>query len=213
MNAVKGYVLVVEDIPDILTFLEATLKLRSHRVVTARNGQEALDAIDRECPSLVVTDILMPKLDGFGLIHRLRINPETRNIPVIFITATYIAPEDREFALEIGVTRFVEKPVDIEKFLSVVDELLTLGSHLRQEPLDEAKFYDGYRKRLEHKLNHKVEQIARIEHLLVTPEEMESEGNKAALRASLHQAISDQDEIQHLIAQIDEHYKKDSHPE
>ena len=142
MDAAKGYVLVVEDIPDILIFLDATLKLRNHRVVTARNGQEALDAIERECPSLVVTDILMPKLDGFGLIHRLRINTETRNIPVIFITATYIAPEDSEFALEICVTRFIEKPVDIEKFLTVVEELLTLGSDLRQEPLDEAKFYE-----------------------------------------------------------------------
>ncbi len=213
MNTQQGYLLVVEDVSDILTLLDTTLKLKGYRVVAAHNGQEALEAIARECPALVITDILMPRLDGFGLIHRLRINPETRNIPVIFITATYVAQEDRDFALEIGVTRFIEKPVDLEKFLSVVEDLLMQGTHPRLEPLDESSFYEGYRKRLEAKLNHKIAQIARIEHLLVNPEEVETEESKAALRASLHQAISEQDEIQHLLAQIHEHYEKNIKPE
>jgi CheY-like chemotaxis protein len=206
MNTQQGYLLVVEDIPDILTLLDTTLKLKGYRVVTSRNGQEALEAVAKECPALVVTDILMPRLDGFGLIHRLRIDPETRNIPVIFITATYVASEDREFALEIGATRFLEKPVDLEKFLSVVEELLAMGTHTRLEPFDELSFYEGYRKRLEVKLNQKIAQIARIEHLLVDPEEKD----KAALRGSLHQAISEQDEIQHLLTQVNEHFEKRS---
>src|ERR1051326_8011086 len=98
MNMQQGYVLIVEDVPDILKLLDATLTFKGYKVVTARNGQEALEAIQRERPALVITDIMMPKLDGFGLVHRLRINPETRDIPVVFITATYIAREDREFA-------------------------------------------------------------------------------------------------------------------
>ncbi|HET9907322.1 MAG TPA: response regulator, partial [Anaerolineales bacterium] len=88
MEAPKGYLLVVEDIPDILKLLEATLTFKGYRVVTAKNGEEALAAIERERPLLVVTDILMPKMDGFSLVHRLRINPDTRNIPVVFLSAT-----------------------------------------------------------------------------------------------------------------------------
>jgi CheY-like chemotaxis protein len=209
MNTQSGYLLVTEDIPDILMLLDTTLKLKGYRVVTAHNGQEALEAIARERPALVVTDILMPKLDGFGLIHRLRINPETRNIPVIVITATYVASEDKEFALNIGATRFLEKPVDLAQFLSIVEELLIQGSHPRFEPFDEISFYEGYRERLETKLNQKIAQIARIEHLLVDPDEKD----KAILRASLHQAIAEQDEIQHLLAQVHEYYGKKIKPD
>jgi CheY-like chemotaxis protein len=212
MNTQQGYLLVVEDIPDILTLLDTTLKLKGYRVVTARNGQEALEAMERERPAMVITDILMPKLDGFGLIHRVRINPDTRDIPVIFITATYVASEDKEFALNIGATRFLEKPIDLDQFQSVVAELLAQGIHTRVEPFDELDFYEGYRNRLEAKLNHKIAQIARIEHLLVNPDEVETEESKAALRASLHQAISEQDEIENLLAQVNEHFGKNIKP-
>lgn len=123
----QGYVLVVEDVPDILRLLEETLKFKGYHAITARNGQEALEAIQNERPLLVITDIMMPKLDGFGLVHRLRLNPETRDLPVIFLTATYVALEDKAFALNIGVTRFIEKPVNFEKFLKTIEELLTQG--------------------------------------------------------------------------------------
>src|SRR5215207_4641213 len=101
MNAEQAYLLLVEDDPDILKLLNTTLTFKGYRVVTARNGREGLDIIHAERPSVVVADIMMPQLDGFGLVHRLRINPETRDIPVIFITATYVTAEDKEFALDI----------------------------------------------------------------------------------------------------------------
>ena len=117
METKQEYLLVVEDIPDILKLLEATLVFKGYRVVTASNGQEALEVIQKERPAVVITDILMPKMDGFSLVHRLRINPETRDIPVVFLSATYVAPEDKTFALTIGATRFIEKPVALEEFL------------------------------------------------------------------------------------------------
>src|SRR5919206_1387598 len=129
MNMEQGYLLIVEDVPDILRLLEETLKFKGYNAVTARNGQEALERIQRERPTLIITDIMMPKLDGFGLVHRLRINPETRDIPVIFLTATYVALEDKAFALNIGATRFIEKPVNFDKFLETINELLTKGVH------------------------------------------------------------------------------------
>src|SRR5512133_3802163 len=107
MSASSGYLLLVEDDPDILKLLNTTLTFRGYRVVTASNGKEGLEAVQREHPALVIADIMMPKLDGFGLVHRLRINPETRGIPIVFLSATDVATEDKAFALKIGVTRFI----------------------------------------------------------------------------------------------------------
>lgn len=204
MQDEQGYLLVVEDIPDILKLLDATLKFKGYRVVTALNGQEALEAIQRERPRLIITDILMPKMDGFSLVHRLRINPETRDIPVVFLTATYVAPEDKAFALTIGVTRFIEKPVDFEHFLPAIAEILAKGAPEPAEPLNEADFYDGYRQRLERKLNQKNSQIARAEHLLETL----SEEEKASFRASLQQSMNERQEIQKLLDEIHDHLEK-----
>jgi len=198
MNMKQGYLLIVEDVPDILRLLEETLKFKGYNAVTARNGQEALDLIQRERPALVITDIMMPKLDGFGLVHRLRINPETRDLPVIFLTATYVALEDKAFALNIGVTRFIEKPVNFERFLETIDQLLTQGVHSAAAPMNEADFYEGYRQRLEKKLNQKITQIARDERLLASL----SEEEKPSFRASLQLAVNERDELQRLLEEI-----------
>jgi len=209
MSTQTPYLLVVEDIPDILKLLEATLTFKGHRVVTARNGEEALEAIERERPALVITDILMPRMDGFSLVHRLRINPETRDIPVVFLSATYVAPEDKAFALTIGVTRFIEKPVALNEFVPIIEKLLEQGAHAAQETINDIDFYDGYRKRLEIKLSQKITQIARDERLLETL----SEEEKASFRASLQLAMSEREEIQKLLDQIDEQVDKFSKPE
>lgn len=192
--------LVVEDIPDILTLLKATLEFKGYHVVTARDGQEALEMIERDHPALIVTDILMPRMDGFNLVHRLRLNSQTRDIPVIFLSATYVAPEDKAFALSLGVTRFIEKPVNFEEFLPAVSDLLKYHEKFTQPPLDEFEFYDGYRKRLETKLLHKNTQIARAEHLLGTI----SEEEKPSFQASLRQANEERREIQKLLDEIHE---------
>ncbi len=205
----QGYVLIVEDVPDILRLLEETLKFRGYRALTARNGQEALEAVQRERPMLIITDIMMPKLDGFGLVHRLRINPETRDIPVIFLTATYVALEDKAFALNIGATRFIEKPVNFERFLQTIEELLAADPPTAPTVMSEAEFYEGYRQRLEKKLNQKTTQIARDEHLLETLPETE----KATFKASLQTSINERDEIQRLLDEIQVRMESVTKPE
>ncbi len=194
-----GYILVVDDIPDILTLLDTTLKFKGYRVVTSRNGQEALEAIQKERPALVIADILMPKMDGFSLVHHLRINPETREIPVIFLSATYVTPEDKDFALAIGVTRFVEKPVDIETFLPVISDILSHKIKAEYQTVGDLEFYEGYRKRLETKLHHKTAQITRSEHLLNTTQDKEE---KQTVLQSLEGAREERKEIMHLLEQI-----------
>lgn len=209
MDSRQDYLLIVEDDPDILELLATTLTFRGYRVITARNGREGLEAVMKQHPAMVIADIMMPTLDGFGLVHRLRINRETRDIPVVFITATYVSPEDKEFALNIGATRFLEKPIDLEGFLTTIAELFKQGMSVEVEPLKEFNFYDGYRKRLEKKLDQKNKQIAREEDLLRTSLGQENK----SLQASLHQAIGDRDEIKLLLKQIYEQLGKYPKPE
>jgi CheY-like chemotaxis protein len=192
MEKQSDYLLVVEDIPNILELIDTTLKFKGgYRVVTALNGEEALKAIRQERPALVITDILMPRMDGFSLVHSLRLDPETRNIPVVFLSATYVAPEDKAFAALVGVSRFLEKPIDIDQLMGTISELLAEEVPASPEPLKEFEFYDGYSKRLKMKLDQKVKQITRIERLLTTI----SEEEKPAFQHSLHTAINERDEI------------------
>ena len=192
MNPTAGPLLIVEDVPNILDFLEVTLKFKGYEVMKARNGQEALEAIQMKRPALVITDILMPKMDGFSLVYRLRTDTVTREIPVVFLSATYVAPEDKAFAMSIGATRFIEKPIDTEEFLLTIAELLTQGTLPPPPPLQEREFFLEYRKRLEMKFQQKNSQIARAERLLETlpPEQ------KPGFMSLRQQSISDRDEIQ-----------------
>jgi CheY-like chemotaxis protein len=173
MTVPYGPLLIVEDVPYILELLEVTLSVRGYPVVTARNGDEALARIAEQRPALILTDILMPKLDGFKLAHAVRRNPKTHDIPIIFLSATYITPEDKAFALSLGATTFLEKPVETEELLLTVAEILTRTSPPDQQPLPDEAFYQGYRQRLEDKLKHKQQQVRRSQQLLdsVPPEQ------------------------------------------
>ncbi len=198
MSIPYGPILVVEDIPHILEYLDVTLRFKGYPVVTARNGDEALARIAQERPALIITDILMPRLDGFALAHKVRTDPKTRDIPIIFISATYITPEDREFALSLGAVTFMEKPVDTDELLLTVAEILTRGPVNPPPPLPDEAFLRGYRARLQAKLQQKNQQIARAERLLETapPEQRES------FLALLEQTRAQRDEIEAELHQI-----------
>jgi CheY-like chemotaxis protein len=161
-------ILVVEDVPNILELLDVTLRFKGYPVITASNGEEALEIAPQELPALVITDIMMPKMDGYTLAFNLRRNPETSDIPIIFLSATYVTPEDKDFAMSLGAVRFMEKPVDTEDFLLTVAEVLTNTNGALSPPMDKQQFLNGYRRRLEVKLGHKNAQIVRNERLLKT---------------------------------------------
>jgi len=192
MTNQSGPLLVVEDVPNVLELLEVTLRFKGYPVVTARDGLEALEKVAEERPALIITDILMPKMDGYALVHNLRKDPLTRQIPVIFVSATYITPEDKNFAISLGSVRFVEKPIDAEDFLLTVAEILTQGIATTPQAMSDQTFYTGYRLRLESKLRHKNTQISRTQRLLSTL----SPAQKPAFESLLTQSIMDRDEIQ-----------------
>jgi DNA-binding response OmpR family regulator len=197
-------ILIVEDIPNVLDLLEMTLKFQGYNVLTSRNGEEALETLEKVKPGLIITDILMPKLDGFAMVQKIRTNPETQNIPVIFLSATYITPDDRSFALKLGASRFIEKPIDTEDFLLTVAELLSQNHITVTRPMSEPKFYVGYRERLEIKLEHKEKQIKRIERLLpnIPP------AQKTSFEELYKHAVYDRDEITKELEQLEENIQK-----
>jgi len=194
----SGPILVVEDIPNIQDFLAVTLRFKGYPVVTASNGQEALAAIEKERPALLITDILMPKMDGYSLVHRLHANPLTRSIPVIFLSATYVTAEDKKFALNLGAVRFLEKPVDTEEFLLTIAEVLTQSHPIVPEPMPDRDFYLGYKDRLDAKLRHKNQQIARTERLLQTL----SADQRPTFEALLAEEREHRDDIQSELDQL-----------
>ncbi len=208
MNSVASPLLIVEDIPSILELLDVTLRFKGYQVITARNGQEALEVLKKTRPALIITDILMPKMDGFSLAYHLRTSVDTRDIPVVFLSATYIAPEDKAFAMAIGATRFIEKPIDTEEFLLTIAELLTQGPPPPPAPLQEREFFRGYQERLEMKLRQKNSQIARTERLLETlPADQ-----KPGFESMRTQALDDRRAIQTELDQIKKFLENTTQP-
>lgn len=194
--------LIVEDIPNILELLDLTLKFNGYQVMTAHNGEEALDVLkNKQRPALIITDILMPRMDGFTLIYRLRSDQGTRDIPVVFLSATYVSPEDKAFAATLGATRFIEKPIDTKILLKTIADLLKEPPAPAPIPLKEKDFFAKYKTRLETKLEQKNTQIARAERLLDTIPPNEKPG----FEATLNQAISDRRAIEHELENLGKH--------
>lgn len=161
-------ILIVEDISYLLELMEVTLKYKGYPVVTARDGDQALGLIAVDRPALILTDILMPKLDGFAFAHKVRNNPKTSDIPIIFVSATYISDQDRAFALSLGAVRFLEKPVEAEELLLTVAEVLNQDPNTFPSGISNEDFYRGYHDRLEAKLKEKKDQITRAKRLVDT---------------------------------------------
>lgn len=148
--------------------MEVTLKYKGYPVITAQDGDEALGLIAVEKPSLIMTDILMPKLDGFAFAQKVRSDSKTQNIPIIFVSATYISQADKDFAHRLGAVRFLEKPVEAEELLLTVAEVLTQDPSTLPAPISNIEFYRGYQERLEAKLSDKEQQIDRARRLVDT---------------------------------------------
>jgi CheY-like chemotaxis protein len=198
MNIPYGPILVVEDTPSVRELLEVTLRFKGYPVISASDGQEALEMVAKQRPALIITDILMPKMDGYSLVHNLQKSPLISQIPVIFVSATYVTNEDKAFALSLGAIRFIEKPIDTEDFLLTIAEILTQGAPKTTPPMDDETFYRNYRSRLEAKLRYKNTQISRTERLLesLPPEQ------RPAFETLLQDSVADRDELQREMEEL-----------
>ncbi len=192
MTIQTGPILIVEDIAQVRELLEMQLQLKGYRVVGASDGQEALELMAHEKPAIVISDILMPRMDGFALAHAMRKSPQTVQIPIIFLSATYVSAEDERFALNLGALRFLPKPVDADQlFLAVADALTGQTKPVAVTAMSERDFYVGYRQRLEAKLRQKAQQIGRNQQQMqnLPPEQRETYRRLVAEAQSQYDAI------------------------
>ena len=117
-------VLIVDDDGDSLRLLQAWLTRGGFEVTAAGNGAEALEAAQKNPPDLVVSDILMPVMDGFDLCRKWKADERLRHIPFVFYSANYTKPEDVKFGLDAGADRFVVKPQRREDLLRALADAL-----------------------------------------------------------------------------------------
>src|SRR4051812_46902707 len=117
-------ILVVDDHAPNGELMITLIEHRGHRALQAADGAEALEIVRRERPELVISDILMPTMDGFEFVRCLRADPELAGTEVIFHTAHYREREAAQLARECGVHRVVMKPVEPDEMLRVLDEAL-----------------------------------------------------------------------------------------
>ncbi|WP_426107656.1 EAL domain-containing protein [Massilia sp. TSP1-1-2] len=124
--AKRATILIVDDHVLNREFLRTLLGYDGHRLIEAANGVDGLAMVQRELPDLIISDILMPEMDGYEFVTRLHGDPATANVPVIFYTATYREREANQIAESCGVRWVLPKPSDPDVILRAVHEALGL---------------------------------------------------------------------------------------
>ena len=162
--------LIVDDQEENRYLLEVLLKGHGHEVTSGSNGAQALDLARADPPDLIITDILMPVMDGFALCRQWKKDPDLCRVPFIFYTATYTDPKDEKFALGLGAERFIVKPTEPDAFLSIINEVLEehqsgrLPAGCQSE--EEEVFLKEYNQALVHKLEDKLTQLEKANQAL-----------------------------------------------
>ena len=117
-------ILIVDDNPDMLDTLEHLFNFYDFEVARAQNGQEGIEAAEKERPGLIILDALMPVMSGFEACEKLKSNDKTREIPVIFLSANYTKLEHQQRGLELGADDYILKPFNAKELISKVNSLL-----------------------------------------------------------------------------------------
>jgi CheY-like chemotaxis protein len=164
------HVLIVEDHEENRNLLRMLLEINGYRVTVAGDGLEALAAARDDPPDAIVSDALMPKMDGFALCRAWMQDASLRPIPFIFYSATYIRPEDEKFAMDLGAVRYLIKPLEAEVFLrelrAVLQQWAGKPAPAPAAPLDDATIHALHESALARKLEDKITQLEAAKHKL-----------------------------------------------
>ena len=165
-------ILIVEDNEDSRMILKKNLETVGHTVKEAFNGAEALKAAKESPPDMIVSDILMPVMDGFRLCREIKQDKQLCKTPFVFYTATYIGPKDEKLAMSIGASRYIIKPADTAEFLrtikGVFQEYEEEKLPVPEKPVkEETELFRMYEESIARKLDKKVEELERVKTNLV----------------------------------------------
>ncbi|MBW7895744.1 MAG: response regulator [Opitutaceae bacterium] len=165
MSTSPARILIVDDKEENLCYLQALFAGHGYAPDTARHGAEALFKARQNPPALIVSDLLMPVMDGYTLLRHWKSDGVLRSIPFIVYTATYTEAEDERLALSLGADAFILKPAEPEDFLARMRELLAGGPRgesrppALQAPADEQAMLKVYSETLIRKLEEKTLQL------------------------------------------------------
>ncbi len=154
-------VLIVDDSVESLYLLNSLLTGSGHKTLTAENGLEALGKLKDSMVDIIVSDILMPKMDGFQLCRACKKDKRLRKIPFLFYTATYKRKQDEEFALSLGAERFIIKPQEPGVLLEILEEVMSESEKKKSrtglaKPLEEDSYLAEHNRRVIKKLGDKI---------------------------------------------------------
>ena len=164
-------ILIVDDQQQNLYLMKTMLEKHGYQVLEATNGAEALEIGKTNLPDVIISDILMPVMDGFSLCQEWMKDEALRNIPFVFCTATYTDPKDEELALSLGAARFIVKPVEVEEFVSIVEQVVKeVEAGLLTVPhktlYEETTYYRMYNEVLVRKLEDKILELEKVNGIL-----------------------------------------------
>lgn len=163
-------ILIVDDVSESLELLKEVFETMGYAVLTANNGAEALKILDEERVDVIISDVLMPKMDGFVFCREVKRNEHTRNIPFIFYTANYTDPEDEKFGLGLGADAYLIKPIDIQILINTVEKLLQKGKAEISKVdavSDDVQYLREYNTVLIRKLEDKMYELERANEMLM----------------------------------------------
>lgn len=169
-------ILLVDDNHDSLELLKSVLNHYGYEVETASDGVQALNKVLQGRFDIIISDILMPQMDGFRLCRQVKTNEKLKGIPFIFYTATYTSPEDEKFALGQGADEFILKPKDPETFIKILRKVIQdHESGMFRKPTlpleEEPGYFKHYSERLIKKLDDKLRELEAAHEALAAEKE------------------------------------------